>query len=81
MRLSKIKTNKSDSKLICAYAAQVELKLWKGSSKEVQESLQITRVLSTYTKQSTMLKTKLYWESVLGEPSKAVERSLKRSLG
>ncbi|MGK0429776.1 MAG: hypothetical protein ACJARX_001444, partial [Psychroserpens sp.] len=43
MRLSKIKTNKSDSKLICAYAAQVELKLWKGSSKEVQESLQITR--------------------------------------
>ncbi|MGK0427970.1 MAG: hypothetical protein ACJAUR_002086, partial [Ulvibacter sp.] len=44
--LSKIKTNKSDSKLICAYEAQVELKLWKGSSKQVQESLQITRALS-----------------------------------
>jgi transposase len=43
MRLSKIKTDKSDSKLICAYAEQVELKLWKGSFKEVQESLQLTR--------------------------------------
>ena len=28
MKLSKIKTDKSDSKLICEYAKQVELKLW-----------------------------------------------------
>ncbi len=80
MLLSKIKTDKSDSKLICAYAQQVELKLWKGSSKEVQECLQITRALSVYTKQRTMLKNKLHGESVLGEPSKVVLRSLKRSL-
>jgi transposase len=80
MGLSKIKTDKSDSKLICAYAEQVELKLWAGSSKEVQESLQITRTLSVYTKQRTMLKNKLHGESVLGEPSKFVVRSLKRSL-
>ncbi|TXD81069.1 IS110 family transposase [Subsaximicrobium wynnwilliamsii] len=80
MRLSRIKTDKSDSKLICDYAQQVELKLWKGNSKEVQECLQITRALSVYTKQGTMLKNKLHGESVLGEPSKAVVRSLKRSL-
>lgn len=80
MGLSKIKTDKSDSKLICAYAEQVELKLWKGSSKESQEVLQITRALSVYTKQRTMLKNKLHGESVLGEPSKVVVRSLKRSL-
>ncbi|WP_179020052.1 IS110 family transposase [Winogradskyella forsetii] len=80
MGLSKIKTDKSDSKLICAYAAQVELTLWKGSSKQVQECLQITRVLSLYTKQRTMIKNKLNGESVLGEPSKAVVKSLKRSL-
>ncbi|WP_411801917.1 IS110 family transposase [Algibacter lectus] len=80
MRLSKIKTDKSDSKLICSYAEQVELKLWKGSSKEVQECLQITRTLSVYTKQRTMIKNKLHGESVLGEPSKAIVRSLKRSL-
>ena len=33
MKLSKIKTDKSDSKLICEYAKQVELKLWQGNSK------------------------------------------------
>jgi len=80
MKLSKIKTDKSDSKLICEYAQQVDLKLWKGNSKDEMECLQITRALSVYTKQSTMLKNKLHGESVLGEPSKAVVRSLKRSL-
>jgi len=33
MKLSKIKTDKSDSKLICEYAKQVDLKLWQGNSK------------------------------------------------
>ncbi len=80
MKLSKIKTDKSDSKLICEYAQKVELKLWQGNSKDEIECLQITRALSVYTKQSTMLKNKLHGEAVLGEPSKAVVRSLKRSL-
>ena len=66
MKLSKIKTDKSDSKLICEYAKQVELKLWKGNTKAELECLQITRTLSVYTKQSTMLKTnymeKLFWD-------------------
>jgi transposase len=80
MKLSKIKTDKSDSKLICEYAKQVELKLWQGNSKHQTECLQMTRLLSVYTKQSTMLKNKLHGESVLGNPSKAVVISLKRSL-
>jgi len=80
MKLSKIKTDKSDSKLICAYAVQVALKLWKGHSKHQIECLQIIRLLSVYTKQSTMLKNKLHGEAVLGNPSKAVLGSLKRSL-
>jgi len=80
MKLSKIKTDKSDSKLICEYAQQVDLKPWKGNSKEEMECLQITRVLSIYTKQCTMLKNKLHGEAVLGHPSKAVVSSLKRSL-
>ena len=70
----------SDSKLICSYAEQVDLKLWKGNSKNEIECLQITRALSVYTKQSTMLKNKLHGESVLGNPSKVVLTSLKRSL-
>ena len=80
MGLSKVKTDKSDSKLICAYAQQVELKLWQGNTKEEIECLQIVRTLSIYTKQSTMLKNKLHGEAVLGEPSKMVVRSSKRSL-
>lgn len=80
MKLSKIKTDKSDSKLICAYAKQVELKLWQGNSKHQTECLQMTRLLSMYTKQSTMIKNKLHGEEVLGHPSKAVVQSLKRSL-
>jgi transposase len=80
MKLSKIKTDKSDSKLICEYAKQVDLKLWQGNSKHQTECLQMTRLLSVYTKQSTMLKNKLHGESVLGNPSKAVIGSLKRSL-
>jgi hypothetical protein len=35
---------------------------------------------SLYIKQSTMLKNKVHGEAVLGEPSKAGVRSLKRSL-
>ena len=80
MKLSKIKTDKSDSKLICEYAKHVELKLWKGNSKHQLECLQMTRLLAVYTKQSTMLKNKLHGEAVLGNPSKAVVSSLKRNL-
>ncbi|MDW5290371.1 IS110 family transposase [Formosa sp. PL04] len=80
MKLSKIKTDKSDSKLICEYSKQVELKLWQGNSKVQTECLQMTRLLSVYTKQSTMLKNKIHGETVLGNPSKVVVSSLKRSL-
>ena len=80
MKLSKIKTDKSDSKLICEYAKQVDLKLWQGNSKHQIECLQMTRLLSVYTKQSTMLKNKIHGEKVLGDPSKAVVSSLNRSL-
>ena len=40
----------------------------------------MVRILSVYTKQSTMLKNKIHGEEVLGVPSKVVLRSLKRSL-
>lgn len=80
MKLSKIKTDKSDSKMICKYAESVELRLWEGKSKEHQECLQMVRILSVYTKQSTMLKNKIHGEEVLGVPSKTVLSSIKRSL-
>ena len=80
MKLSKIKTDKSDAKMICLYAQHVDLRLWEGQSKDHQECLQMVRILSVYTKQSTSLKNKLHGEEVLGVPSKFVLRSIKRSL-
>lgn len=80
MELSKIKTDKSDAKMIQFYGKERKPKLWFGKSKTQQESLQLSRLLSLYGKQSTQFKNKLHGEAVLGEPSKAVVRSLKRQL-
>lgn len=80
MELSKIKTDKSDSKMIQLYGQERHPKLWTGQSKTQQESLQLSRLLSVYGKQSTQLKNKIRGEEVLGNPSKVVLRSLNRQL-
>ena len=66
--------------MICVYGEQVALKLWQGNTKMKIECPQIVRALSVDTKQTTMLKNKIYGEAVLGAPSKVVVSSLKRSL-
>lgn len=80
MELSKIKTDKSDSKMIQLYGKERKPMLWFGQSKTQQESLQLSRLLSIYSKQTTQIKNKLHGETVLGEPSKLVVRSLTRQL-
>ncbi len=60
MKLFKIKTDKSDSKMTLEYAKSSVLKLWFGYSKEHQESLKIIRMLSVYSKQCTALKNKIH---------------------
>ena len=80
MKLSKIKTDKSDAKMICEYAKNVSPKLWEGQSKHQITCLQITRLLSTYFKQSTAIKNKLHGEKALGNPCLDVVRSLNRTL-
>ena len=80
MKLSRIKTDKSDAKMICLYGQECELKSWVGYSKNQMECLQMIRLLDTYTKQSTAYKNKIQAEEVLGNPSKIVVKSLNRSL-
>ena len=80
MKLSKIKTDKADAKMICQYAQKVTLQLWKGESKDQQECLQIIRMLSVYSKQSTALKNKIHGETTLGNINTVVVKSIKRSL-
>ena len=80
MKLSKIKTDKSDAKAICEYASTNEVPLYTARDKSQAEALQILRLIAIYTKQSTALKNKLHGEKVLGKPSKLVYHSLNRSL-
>ncbi|XXK66874.1 hypothetical protein ACMFBB_04595 [Tenacibaculum sp. nBUS_03] len=66
MNLSKIKTDKSDAKMIRQYAKDFEPKLLTGQSKKQQENLQATRMLSIYSQQSAQLKNKIHGEEILG---------------
>ncbi|PRX43110.1 IS110 family RNA-guided transposase [Salegentibacter salegens] len=80
MKLSKVKTDKSDAKAICEYATVNEVPLYTARNKNQAECLQLLRMIDVYIKQSTALKNKLHGEKVLGKPSKAVYHSLNRAL-
>jgi len=80
MKLSKVKTDKADSKMIRLYAENNPLPLWQAHNSMELEALQITRLLDVYTKQSTAIKNKIHGEEVLGKPSAFVLKSLKRNL-
>ena len=80
MKLSNIKTDKADAKMIRLYAQSNDILLWKGNSKNQIEALQIARLLDIYTKQSTALKNKIHGEGTLGNPASIVTKSLKKSL-
>ncbi|EAQ48826.1 IS110 family RNA-guided transposase [Leeuwenhoekiella blandensis] len=78
MRLSKVKTDKSDAKAICDYALINPVPLYTGKDQNQAESLQLLRYRAVL-KQRTQLKNKIHGEQALGIPSKAVFRSLNRS--
>jgi transposase len=80
MKLSKVKTDKSDAKAICEYALSNEVPLYTAKDKSQAECLQLIRLIDTYLKHRTAVKNKLHGEKALALPSKAVYRSLNRSL-
>ena len=80
MKLSKIKTDKSDAKAICAYAVANEVPLYTAKEESQAECLQLLRLTATYLKHRTAIKNKIHGEKTLGIPSKAVYHSLNRSL-
>lgn len=80
MKLLRIKTDKSDAKMICEYGQERELQPWVGYTKNQMECFQLIRLLDTYTKQSTAYKNKVQAEQTLGNPSKDVVKSLERNL-
>lgn len=80
MKLSKIKTDKSDAKAICDYGLSTEVALYNALNDVQAECLQLFQLLDSYLKKRTATKNKLHGEEVLGIPSKYVYRSLKRNL-
>lgn len=82
MRLTRVKTDRSDSQMIYEYAVNSgnDLRLWQGQSKTQIACSQIISLTNLYTKQMTALKNKLQTEESMGSPCSKVTRSLKRSL-
>ncbi len=80
MKLSKVKTDKSDAKAICEYALSNEVPLYNALNNVQAECLQLFRFMDNYLKKRAATKNKLHGEEVLGIQSKYVYRSLKRNL-
>jgi len=80
MKLSKIKTDKSDSKMIYNYAVLHKPKLWTGQTKNQKECSHLLSLSNLYTKEIIVLKNKLHSEEAQGSPVPRVIRSIKRSL-
>lgn len=80
MRLSKIKTDKSDAKAICEYAQINQVSLYNALTNVQAECLQLFALLEVYLKQRTATKNKLKGEESLGKPSIVVYRSLQRNV-
>lgn len=68
MKLSKVKTDKSDAKAICEYATVNEVPLYTARNKNQAECLQLMRLIDIYLKQSTALKNKLHGEKTWVNP-------------
>ena len=80
MKLSKVKTDKSDAKAICEYGMLNEVPLYNALTGVQAECLQLFRLLDNYLKQRTATKNKLKGEESLGKPSRVVYCSLRRNL-
>ncbi|WP_275316974.1 IS110 family transposase [Tenacibaculum bernardetii] len=78
MKLSKVKTDKSDAKAICEYGQINEVPLYTALTDVQSECLQLFRLMDSFIKKRTATKNKIHGEEVLGIPSKWVYRSLKR---
>jgi len=80
MKFSKIKNDRVDALMICEYAKQNKVPLYKAKNKITLQCRQLHRLSELYQKQSNGLKTKLKGEISMGSPSPSVIRSLKRQL-
>jgi transposase len=79
MKLAKVKTDKSDAKMICGFALINQVPLYTALTDVQSECLQLFRVLDNFIKHRTATKNKMHGEEVLGISSKFTYRSLRRN--
>lgn len=80
MRLSRVKTDRSDARMIYEYAQVSELRIWEEGTRQRQAILQLISLSLFCEKQRTALKNKLHGEEVLGRPSALAVSSMRSQL-
>lgn len=80
MKLNRVKTDKSDARMICLYGAEQTLELWIPDPEHVGQCKLIQSTLQLYFKQRTALKNKLHSLKSKGQTKNKVTTSLKRHL-
>ena len=80
MKLSRIKTDKSDSKMIYEYAVLTNPRLWTGQTKRQMECSHLLSLSNLYTKEIIALKNKLHSEKAQGSPVTRVIISINKSM-
>lgn len=80
MKLNRVKTDKSDARMICRYGLQQELESWSPDPEYVAQCKEIQGVVQVYFKQRTALKNKLHSLQSKGLVKGKVITCLKRQL-
>ena len=80
MKLNRVKTDKSDAKMIYHYGQEQQLDLWSPSPEYVEDCKQLQTTTQLYFKQSTAIKNKLHTLQARGVNRGKMIRSLKRQL-
>ena len=80
MRLKQTKTDKSDAKMICAYALLENPAAWEPQAAYIRQSHQLYTIVRGYFKQLTALKNQLHALISTKEKHTKAAQSLKRSI-
>ncbi len=80
MKMNRVKTDRSDAKMICSYASEQTLGLWSPEPDYINECKVLQTVVQLYFRQSTALKNTLHSLDNRGEKSIKLIRSLRRQL-
>lgn len=80
MKLNKVKTDKSDAKMICQYGQEQTIDLWSPEPKYVEQCKQHQTIVQLYFRQSTAIKNTLHSLYSRGQERGKTIVSLKRQL-